>query len=431
VKPAITHLAQLSDDRLFEQVSEGIRLILENAESLEETARRLVQMNEFRVADLVRRLAEEEASKGLILIDAVRCPRDQVRNPLNSFNDHVAKGIYAQACSWRPTNFGDVSHYAETERRQFYLDGPSDVDWIYSNSITTERNRAMYVDYVQDVTEEAGHYSWISPLSHYSAWYTKTYSSPEALIVARAIQRIGATSPEGLGIVARLWRSFIPNDKTPIMELYGLIRYTFESLKEERLVREGSAGERRDALLHWPFPLWSLQLNAEPRAQEKKQLSELRRMREDHIEWRTEMEAIRDPPPVISRAKVEDLSKAFARWDREMDMLIDAHEENRNKSGGFRIVPTSLSDQFHGLESYKCLECMLRELTDGERMDLVAIGWFGRRETLSWPNCHRQAHTSRDLDYRYQAGLGREWLRGLDRWESNPEEWNPWAYSAR
>ena len=182
---------------------------------------------------------------------------------------------------------------------------------------------------------------------------------------------------------------------------------------------------------HWPFPLWSLQLNAEPRAQEKKQLSELRRMREDHIEWRTEMEAIRDPPPVISRAKVEDLSKAFARWDREMDMLIDAHEENRNKSGGFRIVPTSLSDQFHGLESYKCLECMLRELTDGERMDLVAIGWFGRRETLSWPNCHRQSHTSRDLDYRYQAGLGREWLRGLDRWESNPEEWNPWAYSAR
>ena len=429
MKPAITHLAQLSDDRLFGQLSEGMRLILENAESLDKTACSLVQMNELRVADLVRRLAEEEASKVLILIDAARCPRDHIRKPLNSFRDHVAKGIYAQACSWRPTTFGDVSHYAKAERRQFYLDGPRDVDWIFPNSITAERNRTMYVDYVQDVTDEAGDYSWISPLSHPSAWYAASYSSPESLIVARAIHGIGATNHRGLASLARLWRSFIPSCQTTVAELYELIRHTYRSLKEQGICPDASTGEGLGALLDWPFPLWSLQLTEESRAQEKEQLRALRSAREDHIKWRAEVEAIRDPRPVISRAKVEDLRNAFSQWEREMDTLIDEHEENKKRSGGFRIVPPSLSDQFHGLESYRCLERKLLELTDEERKDLVALAWFGRRETLSWPDCYRRSHQSRDLDLRYQAGLGGEWIRGLDRWESDPEEWKPWAYS--
>jgi len=75
MRPAIKDLPQLTDRRLFEEVAEGIRLIVEHAESLEETAVRLRVIDEHRAAAIVGGLAKEESSKVLILLDLVRCPR--------------------------------------------------------------------------------------------------------------------------------------------------------------------------------------------------------------------------------------------------------------------------------------------------------------------------------------------------------------------
>lgn len=416
MRRAISHLAELGDDRLFGEVADGIRLILENAESYDETAHRLALLKEFRASGMAGRLAEEESAKVLILLDAVRCPRNVISQTLKCFYSHLAKGIYASACSWRPSTYGDMSHYVDVERSQFYLDGPEDVDWICSNAITTDRERAMYVDYVQDITEDAGECSWLSPLSHHSAWCTTSYRSPKSLIVVREIRRIGATTPDGLAIVAKVWRDFIPEAPTTRSELRGRIGYMGQCLSATELCLEGYSVTGKDTLLDWHFPLWSLDLTKSKRVS----LEELRNTRKDHMNWRTGIEAMRDPPPTITSAKVREMSKAFAVWDQEMKMLVDAQEGNESTKNGLRVIPSCLSDRFHDLSSYKRLESMLIGLTDGERTDLVALGWFGRPEVLSWPDCHRQAReSSSNLHYKYQTGLGGEWLEGLERWESN------------
>ena len=40
------------------------------------------------------------------------------------------------------------------ESRPYDLDGPNRVDWIFPNSIVAERDQALYVDYVRDITDE-------------------------------------------------------------------------------------------------------------------------------------------------------------------------------------------------------------------------------------------------------------------------------------
>ena len=75
MKRAILDLEQLSDNALFETLSQGMSLIVENATGFDETARRLYGDSDLRASEVMRSFAEEEAAKVLILIDYVRCPR--------------------------------------------------------------------------------------------------------------------------------------------------------------------------------------------------------------------------------------------------------------------------------------------------------------------------------------------------------------------
>ncbi len=76
MRSAVIDLAKFSDDRLFEEISEGISYIVENAVSLDNTARRLCQAQEYRAAEILRGFAEEEASAILILKDVMWYPND-------------------------------------------------------------------------------------------------------------------------------------------------------------------------------------------------------------------------------------------------------------------------------------------------------------------------------------------------------------------
>ena len=167
MEPPINHLLRLTDDRLFEEVAAGIRLIVEHAESLESTAVRLRAIDEHRAAAIVRALAKEESAKVLILVDLVRCPRNHQKKrskTVRAFGNHLAKEIYADSCDWRPVDFAEVTKIVNRERRPYYLDGPNDVDWILPNYAKARRENRMYVDYVRDITVEDGEYDWVSPL---------------------------------------------------------------------------------------------------------------------------------------------------------------------------------------------------------------------------------------------------------------------------
>ena len=125
VRRSILNLEQLSDIALYEALSEGTPLIVDNATNLDETARRLYRDEEYRASEVMRGFAEEEAAKVLILIDYVRCPRSwkQRSQVLKRFYGHVAKRIHAMACDFpRIASFKELSNLVESECRPWYLE---------------------------------------------------------------------------------------------------------------------------------------------------------------------------------------------------------------------------------------------------------------------------------------------------------------------
>ena len=100
----------------------------------------------------------------------MRCPKnkgEEKTRTLGFFYDHIAKGIYAEVCNWRPMDFAEVRSNVDDERLERYLDGSNGVDWIFPNSITQQRENRLYVGYVCDDTEESaqGEGYWTSPLN--------------------------------------------------------------------------------------------------------------------------------------------------------------------------------------------------------------------------------------------------------------------------
>lgn len=342
VRRAIPNLEQLSDSDLFETLSEGMPLIVENATSLEETARRLYRDGEFRASDVMLGFAEEEAAKVLILIDHVRCPRKSGRRAqvLNRFYGHVAKRIHALACEYpRIASFGELSELVERECLPWHLDGPNDIDWISLNAISQKRERDLYVDYVQDVTDAAGPCHWTAPPPPDD--FQSQYPTSDCVTLVRFLFRAGALSADGLAEIADVWRDFAPEPHTDREELRDLIVETLD-----RLARRCGAVEEEAArfiVSHWPYPLWPLSIR-EPR-RDNGDLDGLREEREHTVNWIEKTEARRDPVPAISRSKVEKLNDAYLAWQGDVDAHAVGNAEDRHNryvfptgSGFFRIA---------------------------------------------------------------------------------------------
>ena len=418
MKPSITDLHCLSDNTLFGAISDGIAHIVENAESLESMAVRLIELGEHRGARMIRALAAEESAKVLILIDVVRCPLEESGKrvtTLRRFYNHLAKYIHAKACSWQPADFAELERAIHRDRRALYLDGPNEVDWIYPNYATTERARPMYVDYVKDITEVDGDCQWISPFTHRE--YRESESlTPMSLITARALHGVGLTTPEGLSIVADEWRPFKPVPQTRYFsDLSPRIKQTLLRVRQRGLCSEIDS-HYWTVIDHWPFPLWSLDLKPL-----KVTIGELRSERQEYIEELRILEAQRDPPPQIERNKIEVLSRAFDEWMRERDQRRHGHA-GKKWDGEIVVLTSPLLGELNSLESYTKLDRMVRELTLEERMDLAALAWFGRDPQSGWEYCYNNARkVISEESTNYICELGRYWLKGLERWESAPE----------
>ena len=413
MRPAIRDLAQLPDHRLFKEIATGIRQIVENAESLESTAVRLARMKEHRACGIIRSLVEEESAKVLILLDVARCPKQQGNGrsrALSSFYSHLAKRIYAGACSWRPSDFRDLERYIDLEQRDYYLDGPNDVDWIFPNDAKAGRESRMYVDYVRDLTEDDGERYWVSPIARGERHEER--ATPTCLGMVRALHRVGMTTQEGLNVVSHVWKEFQPSPETTSIELSQWTRRTLEEVLKNETYSDLIEEDLQAIVFDWSFPLWPFCLTK----MRKQSLEELRSQREEEVRRREEIEAQRDPPPTVSRDKVVELSKAYFEWEQERDRPMAEH-----RSGKFVTLSTSLVGRLDALDSYKRLKGMIRGLMLEERMDLAALAWFGKLRQSGWAFCHQNARKTIGNDLNYECGIGAHWLTGFERWEKVPE----------
>ena len=270
------------------------------------------------------------------------------------------------------------------------------------------------MDYVQDITEEGGEHSWISPPPEDEPWKREHYT-PTSVSTARALHQVGVTTPAGLAIVADLWRTFRPAPETRFPELSHRIRKTLRRVMESGLCADDDPESLlRTVVGHWPFPLWPLDL----RPASEPSPADLRKERRVLIEEFMEVDSQRDPPPQVARSKVEALSKVYEDWMLEEEEWANSQSDDDGVE--FFAVPERMPAE--PFESYVTLQNMLRQLTLDERMDLAALAWFGRERQSGWEFLH--AHARRTIvehTLYYECGLGRYWLSGLERWESSPE----------
>ena len=416
----ISDLDKFQDDRLFKEISDGIPLIVQNAISFDTTAHGLYQLKEFRASEIIRGFAVEEAAKVLILLDAVRCPRDAGRlsETLKCYYSHFWKRIYAEICSFpKIVSFKELYEFINLKCRPYILDGPKMVDWIIPNSIIDEREQEIYVDYVRDINTDTDEHFWRIPEDLELDPEKYMYESPDVVRLCHALSEAGAKSPEGLAIIAEIWRDFVPNLKKGREELCDLIACTLDRLTECGQT-EGDKSLFKYITSYWSFPLWPLLPIKMP--SNKETLEELRKERRRTIKRIKIIEAKREPPPTIARQKVEALNEAYLEWEIDTKPIDSARSED--KEGGWYFDPIRVdTGMWFELPSYSRLENMFRELDNDERASLLALAWFAREQIADWPHVFKRASSSvLTLSNDYQIGLAKYWLAGLNRWEEEP-----------
>jgi AbiV family abortive infection protein len=259
VKPkAIGDLAQLGDTEFFTEVAQGLRLIARSALRLEDDAQLLAQGNRARGCQILSALAEEEAAKYLILIDAVRCPRSSPHRgrQLAKFNQHLAKGLYAEAAMLSPNDFGELARYVARERREYYLDGDGEADWVCRNSILQRRETHMYVDFVDT---DDGH-SWEIAIED-ALGLPALHSTRSAVTIALALDAIGCSEPPALSVISDVWRSVSFDDDTRWSKFAALNRRTIEQLDAGGFLRSADPEAIQLVLNRWPFPMHTLDMS--------------------------------------------------------------------------------------------------------------------------------------------------------------------------
>jgi hypothetical protein len=204
-----SRLAELTVDEFTSKISEGLLLVAKHTVALSNSVSVLNGSGATRGIEILRVLAEEEAAKYLILLDAARFryeTQDGRRKQLKRFSSHLPKGIYARAYDGSPEGYGEVVRYVDTFRNSHYLDGPNGADWIFTNQIVSERAEHFYVDYVEN---DDGGGSWWSPERYDDApmrplWGVRL---PTVDLVA-ALRRFNAHLPQSIELLRDVWRDF-------------------------------------------------------------------------------------------------------------------------------------------------------------------------------------------------------------------------------
>jgi hypothetical protein len=264
VKPrAIKDLSQLTDAELFSEVSAGLRLCVGNSLRLWRDARSLRVSRRPQGFEILRLFVEEEAAKFHILLDAVRCPRqpaDRFAQQLGYFNQHLAKGLYAEYYNFAsPSDLTEIRRYMDRERQTLYLDGLNDVDWVFRNDILRKREESIYVDYVAYADSVRDERHWHSPDPRLMGLWLLG-DRPRVLDVALAIHGAGMTTEAALARIADLWRASPMDDTIKWQGLRQLNVRTLNILEESNLLRIRPDSVYRRVANDWLFPLYPLDL---------------------------------------------------------------------------------------------------------------------------------------------------------------------------
>jgi AbiV family abortive infection protein len=255
---AIKYLNQLADSDFFQEISKGLDAIYENCSELNKSYELLIQNNNYRASRVIRGVLIEEAAKYLILIDALRCPRKnndkEFTRQLEKFNDHLAKGVYAELCSWKPDTYNRLCEYIAPQLDEYYLDGPNGVDFVFRNNIISTREQAMYVDYAQ--IDDA--HTWLTPQQDYELDDLIPFSCvvPSVVKMVMALHGDGISKIEFISSFSMFWRGFVFDGNTRYQQFKNANHECLKILDKQGLLQGASEDTFSLIINEMPFPLY-------------------------------------------------------------------------------------------------------------------------------------------------------------------------------
>ena len=309
--------------------------------------------------------------------------------------------------------------YIDDELQPFYLDGPIGIDWIFPNEIRAQRERQIYVDLVEDITETGpsrqGPY-WVAPGDFSS--YRSNYRTSTCVEIALSLHACGISTERGLNHVVRIWQplDIVSMDRS---ELLAKIRETLLAVQSEQdeSTANGRVVPSPNKLIYWPHPLWPYDEWERPTTDSD--LDSLREKREAALKRIRHIQGLKDPPPAISRQKVEELHDAFVLAEEERARVLDDH---LTVKGGRGVILSEIDLNALDTPAWLKLRELWRGLSNDEKVSLIALSWFTRDPIGDWPESFKRAQEFGDVgraeDENYCLGLGSKWLQGYERWEA-------------
>ena len=114
---------------------------------------------------------------------------------------------------------------------------------------------------------------------------------------------------------------------------------------------------------------------------------------------------------VISREKIDELVAAYETYAATEQFVVDSIP----KSGNLKILTPEDRAPFLDSPANLRLVGLVGDLSDEERVDLLAIGWFGAGRFPSWRRSLEHASKmALSVDHDYTAGYGHHWRRGYE-----------------
>ena len=272
-------LCQMAQEKRLAFLAEGLPIILSSAQSLWCSARKLYKEMP-REAMVLEGFAEEEAAKALIFMDAVRCPSRLIGSRMGAIvnwsYDHLARLIYADAASWRPTCVAQLQEYVDLSRKAHALEGEVG-EYIVPNWSLYERESRLYADIAAD---ESGELSWNNPVDGVFTSGMKG-SPPISLELAEAMAMLGIFTLGGLKATSEIWDQVEFADKEDPSDALRLRRELVNRLIQEGLPSDKATDQHVSTLANfWQLPMYNLDFTMKAVSWE-----ELEAAREDELGW--------------------------------------------------------------------------------------------------------------------------------------------------
>lgn len=275
-------LCQMKREVRLAFLAKGLPVILASAQSLWRGSRKL-EKEMPREAEVLRILAEEEAARALVLMDAVRCPDHLVAARIGDIvqwsYDHLARLIYAKATSWKPVNLADLRTYVDEARKSHYLEGYVG-EYILQNWCLYRREGILYADIEAGENDELG---WSDPTQNAPMSSTAVMEAypPLSLVHAEALASLGVFTLEGLRATSEIFGQEQFIDQVERMRACELGQELVTRLIQEQLPAEGATERQASVVVYeWQMPMYNLEFSMLPVSME-----EFETERENELAW--------------------------------------------------------------------------------------------------------------------------------------------------